>query len=88
MGERWLETDTTIISKSKYFCMCVLDNKQCLLVIQLEKEELDDYKEGVIPHFEFNLKLNDIRNQQSFQQKIHFTGTERFITLLRNPIPG
>ena len=55
---------------------------------QLEKEQLDDYKGGIIPHFEFNLELKDVSNRQQFKQMIQFTGTDTFIMLLRNPIPG
>ena len=60
-------------------------------VLQLDKEKLDDYKdykEGLIPHFEFNLKLKDIRNQQSFEQKICFAGTETYLILSSDLIPG
>ena len=66
--------------------MCSI--KSLCFVTQLEREKLDDYKEGVIPHFEFKLKLKDARNQQSFEQKICFTGTQTYLLLSRDPILG
>ena len=75
-------------SPQEVFGLSCTPASHCVFVLQLEKEKLDDYKEGVIPHFEFNLKLKDIRNQQSFEQKICFTGTETYLILSRDPIPG
>ena len=50
--------------------------------------ELDNYKEGIIPHFEFKLKLKVVSKPQSFEQKVYFKGTETFITLSRDTNPG
>ena len=66
------------------FLVCVV--QKSLDIFQLQKRSLNGYNEGqVIPHFELKLKLN---SQQSFEQEVHFTGTEAYITLTRERIPG
>ena len=65
------------------FLVCVVQKSD---IFQLQKRSLNGYNEGqVIPHFELKLKLN---SQQSFEQEVHFTGTEAYITLTREPIQG
>ena len=71
----------------RFYYMYVIVS-HCALVIQLEREKLDNYKEGIIPHFEFNLKVKDVRNPQSFEQRVYFTGTQTFITLSKYLVPG
>ena len=54
----------------------------------MKKEDIDDYRKVIIPHFEFSLKLKNAINPQHFEQMLQFKGTQTFITLSRDPIPG
>ena len=50
---------------------------------------IDGYKRGmIIPHFILFLKLKNAINPQHFEQMLQFKGTQTFLTLSRDPIPG
>ena len=91
MGKECLGTDTTSTSKSKTF---LFGNIQVLwihissLAIQLEKRVIDGYIIGKIPHFVLSLRLRNVRNPQHYEQMLQFKGTQTFITLSRDAIPG